>query len=310
MPQAMEISIGSQLRSDGNNKYRIIQKIGSGGNCVVWLAIASTGQYHGMLFALKVFTQLDETERLHQFERETAFLIEINHPAIMKIFDRGKYRDRAERPAKEYPFVVADYLPTTLEDALKRRVTIGEGLVYTLQLLSALKYLNELPNPVIHRDIKPANIFIRGRSCLLGDFGLMRRRDVDAAERETDPEIFKYSIGPGFPKWYRTPDLVRYAKQEEPLTTKSDVFQLGLVIAKMFTGYNPLKGCKDMLDTVELEDLRSLNTSLGTGIHTQIRRMLDMEPAHREGAAELIDDWEGILMQAVHQYHQLEGRVF
>ncbi len=263
-----------------------------------------------MLFALKVFTSLDNSDRLRQFRQEAAFLLDANHPAVMKIYDEGTYRDVSERPAKEYPFVVADYLPTTLEDTLKRGITLAEGLIYTLQLLCALKYLNELDNPVIHRDIKPANIFIRGRSCLLGDFGLMRMLNIEDRERGTEHEIFKQSIGPGMPRWYRTPDLVRYARQEEDITTKSDVFQLGLVIATMFTGRNPLKKCKDMLDDIELENLQPLSTSLGASIHTQISRMLDIDPAHRESASELIDDWEGILSNAVHSYHQTGRKSF
>jgi len=310
MAQNLEISVSSHLRSEKKYKYRIIQKLGSGGNCVVWLGIACTGRYHGMLFALKVFTQLEKPDRLRQFHQEANFLLNIDHPAIMKIYDQGSHRDLSQHPAKEYPFVVADYLPTTLEDALKRHVTVAECLVYTLQLLSALKYLNEMENPVIHRDIKPANIFIKGRSCLLGDFGLMRHLNIEVEELEKDPGVFKKSIGPGMPRFYRTPDLVRYAKQEADITTKTDVFQLGLVIARLFTGRNPLKPCKDILDPVELEELKPLSTSLGASIRAQIFRMLDMDPNHRDPASEFLDDWEGILRQAVHQYHQLEGRVF
>ena len=59
---------------------------------------------------------------------------------------------------------------------------------------------------------------------MLGDFGLMKLLDDTNVE---DREIFKESIGPGMPFYYRTPDLVAYAKNEAQLTVKSDVFQLG-----------------------------------------------------------------------------------
>jgi serine/threonine protein kinase len=78
-------------------------------------------------------------------------------------------------------------------------------LSYVLQLLSALNYLAALTPQVVHRDIKPQNIFVKGGSAVLGDFGLMKLLDGNA---EADREIFKESVGPGMPFYYRTPPMI------------------------------------------------------------------------------------------------------
>jgi serine/threonine-protein kinase len=112
-------------------------------------------------------------------------------------------------------------------------------------LLSALRYLASSRPPVVHRDVKPQNIFIKGRSCVLGDFGLMK---VLNGSEEMDREVFRESTGPGMPYYYRTPDLIAYAKGEANITPKSDVFQLGLVAAELFTGWNPANKSENILD--------------------------------------------------------------
>lgn len=306
MGAQLELTVGTQIRT-ADVKYKLIQEVGRGGNCVVWLVMALKGSHQGMLFALKVFTKTDDAERAAQFEEEANFLYTAQHAALMRVFDRGVYRDRGAQPARDCPFIVAEYLPYTLENALAgNRISIAEKLIFTLQLLSALKYLDA--QAVIHRDIKPENIFIKGRSCLLGDFGLMKK--VLGEEVGKKGDILKLSGGAGMPYFYRTPDLVKYANNVEPITTKSDVFQLGLVFARMFTGTNPSKRPANILDPVELFELKPIPGTAGPQIQTLIQRMLEPDAARREPASELIDEWEGVLSQTVTQYHVLEGRVF
>src|SRR5262249_55445475 len=89
-----------------------------------------------------------------------------------------------------------------------------------------------------------------------------------------DQEIIKASTVPGMPKWYRTPDLVAYAQGKAPLTCSSDVFQLGLVSAQLFSGRNPLKAAAKFLDPVELEQVEAIPGSIGSVIKDGIEGML------------------------------------
>lgn len=95
----------------------------------------------------------------------------------------------------DFPFVVAEFLPQRLFEVIRADdATTAQKISYVLQLLSALAYLASLNPRVVHRDIKPQNVFVKGRSCVLGDFGLMKLVDGSV---EPDREIFKESVAPG-----------------------------------------------------------------------------------------------------------------
>src|SRR5579862_4002619 len=258
--------------SDGE-QYRIIQFLGEGGNCQVYLAICTKGKWQGILFAIKFFTKTEDRDRLAQFEKERKFLSSIWHPCLMKIYSEGTHYISTSN--KRVPFVVCDYFPDRLDWKMKnKKLRHTEKLIYLTQLLSALDFLARHSFPIVHRDIKPQNIFLKGYTCVLGDFGLMKELDPAILVKDDDGEFLKHSKGAGMPKYYRTPDLVKYAKGEQSLTTASDIFQLGLVAAEMFTGQNPLKRSVNMLDTVELNDLNDVIGQDGKLIRDYIQKML------------------------------------
>lgn len=296
--------VGDSIRSLRGVNYRILQWLGSGGNSVVYLVIALNGHFRGVLFALKIFTRLSSSGRLERFQQEIVFLSGCDHPSIMRIFDSGIY---SERDGTDYPFVVVEYLPKTMHDIIRGATTTVERISYTLQLLSALAYLDQQDPPVVHRDIKPQNIFLKGKSCVLGDFGLMKFLD---SEDKIDREIYKDSTVPGMPFFYRTPDLVAYARQESPLTTKSDVFQLGLVVAQLFTGWNPERKAEDFLAPVELDSVGYIPGAKHATIRELIESMLDLDPETRPAAIDLIDPWDGVFREVTDQCHRLDGRIF
>lgn len=264
--------------SEAESSYNVLQELGRGGNAVTYLMVAGSGPYQGTPFAVKIFRRVSMPERRESFLNEAQFLRECGHPGVMRIFDQGVYRD-------DHPFVVAEYLPHTLAEVIRSSAAnIIEKLSYTLQLLSALDYLSTLDEPVIHRDIKPQNVFVKGQSCVLGDFGLMKR--TGAADDDIPEDVIKESVGPGMPFFYRIPDLVAYARGDAYPTAKSDVFQLGRVVAQLFTGRNPERRAENdaFKSDVELEALAPIPGSYCEPIANLITSMLEFDPRN-QGAA-------------------------
>lgn len=224
--------------------YRVLQHIGSGGNGVVFLVTCTCGQYRGEIFAMKVFSKILDEKRKERFLAEVKFMKDKHHPSIMRQYDEGVFI----QGDAEFPFVIMEYLPYTLEEGIKKGIDISDALLYSLQLLSAVKYIHE--HDIVHRDIKPGNIFINNHSAILGDFGLIKKIDNDV-ESDAD-EIKGYFAMPCF---YRTPELIGYAKGECPVCKESDVFQLGLVLFHMFTSKYPLQPTKDLLSEIKIKNL-------------------------------------------------------
>ncbi len=294
---------GQSIQSSNGTYYKCVQTLGAGGNAVTFLVLCTSGANMGALFAIKVFRRLSAADRRNKFLQETKLLFELNHPCILRLFDEGVFHTIAG----DFPFTVAEYLPNTLQQMLQREISLIEKLAFSLQLVSAVAYLTEHQPQIVHRDIKPANIFIKGRSCVLGDFGLMKLLDGNA---EADREVLKESIGPGMPFFYRTPDLVAYAKNEADITVKSDVFQLGLVLAQLFTHWNPCRRAEDSLAIVELDRVENIPGKLGGSIWATLNKMLFIDPTKRPSAAELIIPWQLNFFEAVKHQHELEGQAF
>lgn len=303
-----ELDRWQAIQGESKRWYKWVQTLGAGGNGIAFLAMCSTPPLKGDLVAIKVFRRWSKPERRQAFLEEISFLQACQHPAILRIFDRGEYK-LGGGSLETAPFVVAEYLPYTLRTAMRgNRLRMVDKVSFAMQLLSALTYLATLEPQVVHRDIKPENIFIKGGSCVLGDLGLLKR--LVATDTVDDKELVKTSIGVGMPFYYRTPDLVAYLNNGTPLTLKTDVFQLGLVLAELFSGRNPLRAPTDFTDPIELGPVGWIDGKYGAGIAAQIRRMLELDPAKRPSAAELIDGWEAIFREVVDATIETEGRAF
>ncbi|HQX51115.1 MAG TPA: protein kinase [Planctomycetaceae bacterium] len=300
----VKLSFDQSIQANSGFWYRAIQQLGRGGNATTWLMIATNGPNSGVPFAVKVFRKLSAPARRASFQDEMKFLESCDHPAIMRVYDGGVFHE-------EHPFIVADYMPQTLQDVIRSRSTrLVERIAFVCQLISALKFIATLERPIIHRDIKPANIFLKGRSIVLGDFGLMKRLD-ELPEEDTENAL-KHSVGIGMPFRYRTPDLVDYARDKRNPDCRSDVYQLGLVAAELFTGLNPQKKVKydDMLCDVECDQVRYIKGGKGGMINRFITDMLSEEREDRPSLDTLHDRWLGLFPEVAGNQNALEGSVF
>ena len=307
---ALNLDPGRGIKGSSGHWYRIEQLLGAGANAVTYLVVCTEGPNRGVPFALKFFRRRSKPERRQAFLDELEFLKACDHPSIMRVYDDGTFSFRVEGGSYEFPFMVAEYLPTTMFQIMRTDASsITEKLIYATQLLAGLAYLDSQSPPVVHRDVKPQNIFIKGRACVLGDFGLLKRLDTAEAE---DRDLLKESVGIGMPYFYRSPDLVAYAKRDAPITTKSDVFQLGLVLTELFTGRNPCIRPRDddPLTEVELEPMRPIPSSHGGLMAPLLREMLRTDATERPSARDLLARWLGAFDILAELSRDLNGEVF
>jgi eukaryotic-like serine/threonine-protein kinase len=149
-----------------NDRYRILQKIGSGGMGEVYLARDGQLDREVAIKVLPPGTLANESAR-KLFRKEALALSRLNHPNIAIIHDFGRHND--------VDFLVMEYIPgITLSDKIAAGpLTEREIARLGTQLAQGLVAAHE--HGVIHRDLKPGNVRVTpdGRLKVL-DFGLAK----------------------------------------------------------------------------------------------------------------------------------------
>jgi serine/threonine protein kinase len=306
---SLTLSPRQLIYSDSGTPYKVVEQLGRGGNSSVYLCQATDGERKGLLFAAKLMTNVTREDRLARFKEEFDFLATIEHPSIMKVYEKGSVTIGSSTNRVEVPFYIAEYLPRTLADGLRAGLLMVDKVALAVQLLSGLSYLSNHNPSIVHRDIKPENIFLRGRAAVFGDFGLLKA--LSPNEMAPQFAIGDLSKGVRHPYMYPTPELIEYAKGNvNALTPKSDVFQLGLVLAEVFCGQTPMKTRSQPLDPVEIDNLQKFEASNSGIITAHISAMLQVDHNTRGTATTLLDRWEGTFSEVISDAQRLEGRAF
>jgi serine/threonine-protein kinase len=218
--------------------WRLREVIGRGGMGVVWRAERADGEYSGVA-AIKVLAVTPGGASWRRFQQEKQILAALQHPGIARLLDAGATESGIPWLAME--IVDGRNIVEFAKDLdLRRRVLLF------VELCRIVEYAHQ--RLIVHRDLKPSNILVQedGQVKLL-DFGIAL--DLDAQEdRLTGPWSQMLS-----PEW-ASPEQVR---GERAITTASDVFSLGRVLAAVLTGTSGLEGLAGakLLQTVLQADL-------------------------------------------------------
>ena len=205
------ISIGDTI----DNRYRIVEKLGSGGMADVYEA---NDVSKNCFVALKIIKEelLKDERSLKNFKDEIKISSSLNHPNIVKVFDEGVYEER--------PYIVIEYFKEqTLMDKLESltRFSVQEAVDILIQALDATSYIHK--HGLIHRDIKPQNIFyLTNGTIKLGDFG------IATTQEESDERI----IGSAY---YLAPEVCA----GKSFSIQSDIYALGISLFQLVTGQLP-----------------------------------------------------------------------
>jgi serine/threonine-protein kinase len=190
-------------------KYRILGRIASGPLANVYRAHDTI---QNIKVALKIPKKDDQTGH-QEFLHEVRVATKLKHPNILPVLN-ASYIDGH--------FVIAMELGgESLADRIERRTSTARALDLAGQGLAALSHAHD--HNIIHCDIKPENfILFAGNKLKLGDFGFAKLslRTLKASGSGTIDYIAPEQAM-GRPKF------------------QSDVFSMGLVLYRMFSGKLP-----------------------------------------------------------------------
>jgi serine/threonine protein kinase len=211
-------------------KYRLVQKLGAGGQAWVYRAIHPT---LGRDVVIKLSRRKldDDANGLNRLLDEGRALAELDHPYLARVYDLDVYNRSI--------YLVMEYIPgKNLEQyATDRHLTLNESLTIVLKTAQAVAAAHR--RGVTHCDIKPQNIVIdeQGQPRLL-DFGLSRLENVWCSPADPGQGIT------GTPQ-FMAPEQTWW---DATIGPRTDVFALGGVLYYLLSGHPPFQG--DNLETV------------------------------------------------------------
>lgn len=203
-----------------NDRYRIIGLLGKGGMGEVYRAEDLTLKQEVALKFLPERLEKDENAR-QRFIGEVRTARQVSHQNVCKVFDIG---ESGGKHFLSMEFVDGDDLSSLLRRI--GRFPSDKAAEISRQICFGLHAIHEAG--ILHRDLKPANIIIDSK-------GKARITDFGIAGLEED--IFKEEIRIGTPA-YMSPEQIT----GKEVTSKSDIYSLGLLLYEIFTGKQAIEG--------------------------------------------------------------------
>lgn len=280
--------IGAKL---GN--YRILEKIGAGGQGTVYRA---TDTKLGRAVVVKVLPpELTVKEaNLKRFEREARLASALDHPNICTIFDLNDIEG--------VHFIAMQYVEgkNVRELVNGRPLDLRSALAIAIQVADALDAAHA--RGIIHRDIKAGNVMVTpsGQAKVL-DFGLAKLMDAEGAGPGGIHHTDLTEVGiPYGTATYAAPEQAK----GERVDARADIFSTGVLLYEMLTGTWPFKGktSVDVRHAVLHDEPEPLDQARPGGAPAQLQLILDRtlakDPKQRyQKVSELRDDLRAVLRE-------------
>jgi eukaryotic-like serine/threonine-protein kinase len=269
------------------SRYRIVEKLGSGGNGVVYKAEDTR---LGRFVALKFLPPEGQRDAhaLARFQREAQAASALNHHNICTVYDTGEQDGQT--------FIAMELLEgQTLKQKIASRALPLETLLdYAMQITAALEIAHK--NGIVHRDVKPSNIFVTSRGEVkLADFGLAKRVMLDSVPIGEAPTISSPITERGAivgTLAYMSPEQA----QDKDIDARSDIFSFGIVLYEMATGKRAFPGESPVTIIGEIlhkepKPIRELNPQVPEELQRIVGKTLEKDREDRyQTAHELMVD--------------------
>ena len=271
-------------------RYEILEKIGSGGMSVVYKAKCHT---LNRLVAIKVLKEefASDENFVSKFKMEAQAAARLSHPNIVNVYDVVD--------EENLHYIVMELIEgITLKSYIEKKELLDskEAIGIAIQVAQGIAAAHE--QHIIHRDIKPQNMIIsKDGKVKVADFGIAR-----AVSSQT---VNSSAVGSVH---YISPEQARGGYCDE----RSDIYSFGITLYEMVTGRVPFEG--DNTVAVALAHLEDpvvppgdYNPQVYPGLEDIILKCTKKKPDRRYGSMEeVIHDLRRVLMDPECDIYQNE----
>jgi len=216
-----------------SGKYRILEKVGSGGMSDVYKA---RDELLDRIVAIKFLATDIDAVSLARFRREGIATGKLENSHIINIHD-------LYLAPNEQPYLVMDFVDgVPLSDIIEQegRLSFRRTAHIILQAADALQHAHS--RGIIHRDIKPSNIIITATA---GDKEFVKLVDFGIAKLKQGEEV-----GQGLTSTGEVVGSPVYMSPEQcmglEVDSRSDIYSLGCVFYEMLCGSPPHVGANSL----------------------------------------------------------------
>jgi serine/threonine-protein kinase len=282
-------------------KYRLTEKIGSGGMAEVFRAVGEGPAGFERPFVIKrIHPRLSGApEFVRMFVDEAKISARLIHPNIVQVFEfashEGTYylvmepvdgidmawllRRRIQRPSEQLsPAFVAE---------------VGRQVCRALEFAHTLTDADGRPLDIVHRDVTPPNIMVAWNGTVkILDFGLARAAEA-VRLHQSDAGMVRGKMS------YLAPELLQGATAD----ARSDLFSLGVVLHELLSGARLFVGETDMETLRQVQSMpiprpSSRNPGVKPALDGVVMRALERDPERRyKSAAEMGDELEALVLR-------------
>lgn len=251
-------------------RYLIEEQIGSS---LLGTVLKALDLEHQRQVAIKVLSPALKPATVDRFMRQVRRLVGLDQASIVRVFEVGTEQD--------YVYIVEEFVESpTLQQLLADRsvlLPVDEALDLGVDLTVALEFLHS--RGVTHGNLKPENIFLTGNGVKLGGIGLGR---LEEGRNLLEVPLLHLTAA------YLAPEQIL----GQPLDARTDLYALGIILYRLFTGQLPYQGTEAEIMEAHLYASpippREFNPEITPSLEHLVLKLLVNNPSARYASAEQV----------------------